>query len=74
MVPHGNTPRNRALLAEAARGVCGGALGGSVQITFAPVVYGGSGADVRQGISDASADFEARMDEYFRKKGLLSYA
>ena len=75
IVPHGNTQRNRELLATAARGVGGGALGGNnVQITFAPVVYGAGGADIRQGINDAAADFEQRMDEFLRKKGLLSYA
>lgn len=73
MVPHGNTSRNRALLAEAAKGVGGGALGG-ISITFAPVIYGGSGADVKQAINDSEIDFEQRMDAYFRKRGMISYA
>lgn len=73
MVPHGNTPRNRALLAEAARGV-GGGIGGNISITFAPVIYGGSGADVRQAINDSEAEFERKMDLYFARKGRVSFA
>jgi len=73
IVPHGNTPRNRALLAEAASHVSGGTVGG-VNITFAPVVHGGSGADVLQAIRDSEAEFERKMDAYFRKKGRVSFA
>lgn len=73
IVPHGNTPRNRALLAEAARGVGGGASGG-VNITFAPTIYGGNGGNIRQDLRDAETEFESRMDEYFRKRGLVSFA
>ena len=72
MVPHGNTPRNRALLAEAARGVGGGAFG-NVNVTFAPVIYGG-GSDVRQAIRDSEIEFEQRMRAFMRKEGLVSYA
>lgn len=73
MVPHGNTPRNRALLAEAARGVGGGALS-NVTITFAPVIYGGNGADIRQAINDSEIEFERKMDAYFARKGRVSFA
>lgn len=73
MVPHGNTSRNRALLAEAARGV-GVGLGNNITITFAPVIYGGSGAEVRQAISDSETEFERKMDAYFAKKGCVSFA
>lgn len=73
MVPHGNTPRNRALLAEAARGV-GVGLGNNINITFSPVIYGGSGADVRQAIIDSEAEFERKMDAYFARKGRVSFA
>ena len=74
MVPHGNTPRNRALLAEAAKGVGVGVGGNNVNITFAPVINGGSGADVRQALRDSEAEFERRMDAYFRKRGRVSFA
>lgn len=73
IVPHSNTPRNRALLTEAARGV-GVGLGNNVTITFAPVISGGSGAEVRQAIRDSEDEFEQRMDAYFKKKGRVSFA
>ena len=75
MVPHGNTPRNRALLAEAAKGV-GVGIGTSniINITFAPVINGGSGSDVRQALKDGEIEFERKMEEYFRKKGRVSFA
>lgn len=73
MVPHGNTPRNRALLETAAKGV-GVKLGSNVNIVFAPVISGGSGADVRQAIRDSEIEFEERMDAYIRKKGRVSFA
>lgn len=74
IVPHGNTPRNRALLAEAAANVTGGNSYGGVNITYAPVIQGGSGADVRQALKDSETEFERKMDEYFRKKGRVSFA
>ena len=74
IVPHGNTPRNRALLAEAARGVGGGIGGNNVTVTFAPVIYGGSGSEVRQAIRDSEIEFEQRMRAFMRKEGLVSYA
>ncbi len=75
IVPHGNTARNRALLAEAAANVTGGATyGGVTNITFAPVIQGGSGADVKRAITESEIEFEQKMDRYFKKKGRVSFA
>lgn len=72
IVPHGNTPRNRALLGEAAAGV-GASIGGTV-VNFNVTISGGSADEVRQGILDAEEEFERRMDAYFAKKARLSFA
>ena len=74
IVPHGNTPRNKALLTEAAKGVGVGIGGNRISITFAPVISGGSGADVRQALKESETEFERKMDEYFRKRGRVSFA
>ena len=72
IVPHGNTPRNRALLGEAAAGV-GASIGGTV-VNFNVSISGGSADEVRQGILDAEEEFERRMDAYFAKKARVSFA
>ena len=72
IVPHGNTPRNRALLGEAAAGV-GASIGGTV-VNFNVTISGGSADEVRQGILDAEEEFERRMDAYFAKKARVSFA
>ena len=71
IVPHGNTPRNRALLGEAAAGV--GAGFGTV-VNFNVTITGGNAEDVRQGILEAEDEFERRMDAYFARKARVSYA
>lgn len=73
IVPHGNTPRNRALLGEAAAGV-GASIGGTV-VNFNVTISGGAdAASVTQGLLDAEEEFERRMDAYFAKKARLSFA
>ena len=73
IVPHGNTPRNRALLGEAAAGV-GASIGGAV-VNFNVTISGGAdAASVTQGVLDAEEEFERRMDAYFAKKARLSFA
>ena len=72
IVPHGNTPRNRALLGEAAAGV-GASIGGTV-VNFNVTISGGDTESVRQGVLDAEEEFERRMDAYFAKKARLSFA
>lgn len=72
IVPHGNTPRNRALLGEAAAGV-GASIGGTV-VNFNVTISGGDAESVRQGVLDAEEEFEHRMDAYFAKKARLSFA
>ena len=72
IVPHGNTPRNRALLGEAAAGV-GASIGGTV-VNFNVTISGGDTESVRQGVLDAEEEFERRMDAYFAKKARVSFA
>lgn len=73
IVPHGNTPRNRALLGEAAAGV-GASIGGTV-VNFNVTISGGAdAASVTQGLLDAEDELERRMDAYFAKKARLSFA
>lgn len=73
IVPHGNTPRNRALLGEAAAGV-GASIGGTV-VNFNVTISGGAdAASVTQGILDAEDELERRLDAYFAKKARLSFA
>ena len=72
IVPHGNTPRNRALLGEAAAGV-GASVGGTV-VNFNVTITGGNAEDVRQGILEAEDEFERRMDAYFARKARVSFA
>lgn len=72
IVPHGDTPRNRALLGEAAAGV-GASVGGTV-VNFNVTITGGNAEDVRQGILEAEDEFERRMDAYFARKARVSFA
>lgn len=72
IVPHGDTPRNRALLGEAAAGV-GASIGGTV-VNFNVTITGGNAEDVRQGILEAEDEFERRMDAYFARKARVSFA
>ena len=70
VVPHKNTPRSRALLNEAAKGVYGNDAGGSSSstkkytINYAPVIYGG-GQSVKEELRE---DFE-RFKEFFGQLG-----
>lgn len=74
IVPHGNTPHNRALLQEAARGVGAKSGGGNIiQITFAPVLNGGNVEENRRMLQEEEAEFERKMDAYFAKKGRLAF-
>ena len=72
IVPHGNTPRNRALLGEAAAGV-GASIGGTV-VNFYITISGNNSNEVYQGILDAEEEAERLLDAYFAKKARLSYA
>ena len=72
IVPHGDTPRNRALLSEAAAGV-GASVGGTV-VNFNVTITGGNAEDVRQGILEAEDEFERRMDAYFARKARVRFA
>lgn len=74
IVPHGNTPRNRSLLAEAAKGV--GATGGKGNVftfTFAPVIHGGNAEENRAMIQDEEVKFERMMNEWIAKNGRLAF-
>lgn len=74
IVPHGNTPRNRSLLAEAARGV--GATGGTgnvLNFTFAPVINGGNAEENRKMLLSEEEEFERRMNAWVAKNGRLAF-
>lgn len=73
IVPHGNTPRNRALLSEAAKGV-GASGGGNVfQFTFAPVIHGGNAEANRAMLHDEETEFERRMEAWLARNRRLAY-
>lgn len=75
IVPHGNTPRNRTLLAEAARGVGGGSSSGNIfNFTFAPVINGGNAEENREMIREEEEEFERKMDNWLAKNGRLAFA
>ena len=73
IVPHGNTPRNRQLLAEAASGV-GAGFGDSYVINFNVTVSGNASGDVRTQILEAEQEFERRMDAYFARRSRRAFA
>lgn len=73
IVPHGNTPRNRQLLAEAASGV-GAGFGDSYVINFDVTVSGNASGDVRAQILEAEQEFERRMDAYFARRSRRAFA
>lgn len=73
IVPHGNTPRNRALLSEAARGVGASAGGNTITFTFAPVIHGGNVEENRAMLRDEEAEFERKMEAFLAKNRRLAY-
>lgn len=74
IVPHGNTPRNRSLLAEAARGVgAAGGAGNVFQFTFAPVINGGNAEANRAMIRDEEEEFERKMNAWIAKNRRLAF-
>ena len=73
IVPHGNTPRSRALLREAALGVGGGLGRQAVTIKFSPVVYAGGDGQAKRGILEAEIEFERRMEAYFAKQRRVAF-
>lgn len=73
IVPHGNTPHNRQLLAEAASGV-GAGFGDSYVINFNVTVSGNVSGDVRAQILEAEQEFERRMDAYFARRSRRAFA
>lgn len=73
IVPHGNTPRNRALLSEAARGVGATVGGNTISFTFAPVINGGNVEENRAMIRDEEAEFERKMEAFLAKNRRLAY-
>lgn len=74
IVPHGNTPRNRALLSEAAAGV-GASVGGNYtfHVTFAPVINGGNVTENRRMLQEEEEEFKRKMDAYFEEKVRLAF-
>lgn len=75
IVPHGNTPRNRSLLAEAARGVGAKSSGGNtLSFTFAPVISGGNVEANRAMIREEEERFERQMEAWLAKNRRLAFA
>lgn len=73
IVPHGNTPRNRALLSEAAKGVGATVGGNTFSFTFAPVINSGNVEENRAMIRDEEAEFERQMNAWIAKNRRLAY-
>ena len=75
IVPHTDTPRSRALLADAAAGV-GVGLGG-INITFAPsiVVQGGGDAvtQIEQAMDDIEGQFEMWFERFMARQRAIGY-
>ena len=65
IVPHIDTPRSRALLADAAAGV-GVGLGG-INITFAPQVVVQGGGDAASQLEQAMGDIEDQFEVWFER-------
>lgn len=71
IVPHGNTPRNRALLAEAAAGV--GASGSRViQFNFSPTIHGGS-AEISKAVDDGYEKFKEYARELQKEQEAVTF-
>lgn len=73
IVPHGNTPRNRALLAEAAKGVGAGGGGAVFNFTFAPVLNGSNVDENRTMLRDEEEAFERQMQAWIEKNRRLAF-
>ena len=74
IVPHGNTPRNRQLLAEAAAGVGAGFGGDKYVVSFNVTIDGNASGDVRAQILEAEQEFERKMDAYFARRSRRAFA
>ena len=74
IVPHGNTPRNRQLLAEAAAGVGAGFGGDKYVVNFNVTIDGNASGDVRAQILEAEQEFERKMDAYFARRSRRAFA
>lgn len=73
IVPHGNTPRNRALLQEAARGVGAKTGGNTFSFTFAPVINGGNAEENRAMLRDEEEVFEQQMNAWIARNRRLVF-
>lgn len=75
IVPHGNTPRNRALLQEAAArvGGAGNTQSRVIQFTYAPVIQGGTGEDVKKAVQDGFEKFKEYMKQYSEEQEAVSF-
>lgn len=71
IVPHGNTPHNRALLKEAAAGV--GASGSRVvQFIFSPTIHGGS-AEISKAVDDGYEKFKEYARELRKEQEAVTF-
>ena len=67
IIPHTNTPRSRALLSEATKGVYGNSSGGgkgkTVNIVYAPVIHSGS-QSIRQELEENFEKFKGWLAQH----------
>ena len=70
VVPHNNTPRSRALLAEASRGVYGGSQN-TYNVTFAPQISGDNAGEIAE---LTMQKFKAFMAQYQRDNTREAFA
>lgn len=75
IVPHGNTPRNRALLQEAAAhvGGIGNAQGRAIQFTYAPVIQNGTAEDVKKAVRDGYEEFKGFVRQYEAEREAVTF-
>lgn len=72
-IPLQRTPRSLSLLSETAQRLGVGGGGSSPTFVYSPTISGGNTAENRQLLSESQADFEARMDRWWREKGRPAY-
>ncbi|BAK99706.1 putative tail tape measure protein [Oscillibacter valericigenes Sjm18-20] len=75
IVPHGNTPRNRALLQEAAAhvGGTGNAPGRAIHFTYAPVIQNGTAEDVKKAVRDGYEEFKGFVRQYEAEQEAVTF-
>lgn len=71
-IPLRRTPRSLGLLAQAQQ-IIGGASGGSVQLTYAPTIYGANRAEIEPVLRRHKEEIRAMLEEMFADKERVAY-